>query len=209
MQKVVGSNPISRLPRLVRPAGRTPSGRFLFRNRGSTSVWCVRYVVPAVLLMVLVAVGCGGGSTKTETESDTQREVGPPSKADYIQVADVICRNHQSRREDLESQTIDLGRIDTRAKARRVAVLLRQESENLTAEIGELGTRPPPPSDAGKVGSVLALVRAKAHLIDSWAKAYDDLDMAEIQRLQIRIGLATARARDRARAYGFEVCGQD
>ena len=209
MQKVVGSNPISRLPRLVRPAGRMPSGRFPFRNRRSTSFGCVRCVLSLALLMVFVAVGCGGESTNTETQSDTQTEVGPPSKADYIRLADAICKNHQSRREDLESQTIDLGRIDTRAKARRVAGLLRQESDNLRAEIEELQTRQPPPSDAGSVDSVLALVRAKARLIDSWAKAYDDLDMAEIQRLQIRIGLATAKARGRAQAYGFEVCGQD
>ena len=162
-----------------------------------------------VLLIVVVMVGCGGGSTRTATRVDTHLEVGPPSKTDYIQLADVICKNHQSRREDLESQTINLGRIDSRAKARRVAQLLRLESANLMAEARELQSRQPPPADAGRVASVLALVRAKAHLIDDWAKAYDDLDTAEIRRLQIRIGLATAKARERAQAYGFEVCGRD
>src|SRR4051794_1397748 len=153
--------------------------------------------------------GCGGGSTKSATQVDSHRDEHPLPKTAYIALGDVICKNHQSRREDLESQTVDLGRIDTRAKARRVAELLRKESDNLTAETEELRARQPPPPDPGTVGSVLALVREKARLIDSWAKAYDHLDTAEIRRLQIRIGLATAKARDRARAYGFDVCGQE
>jgi hypothetical protein len=45
-------------------------------------------------------------------------------------------------------------------------------------------------------------------VIDDWAKAYDNLDAGEIRRLQIRIGAITARAAHRARAHGFEVCGQ-
>jgi DNA repair ATPase RecN len=161
------------------------------------------------VLLFVVAVGCGGGPTKTATQVDTQPDVGRLSKAGYIQLGDVICKNHQSRREDLESQTIDLGRLNSEAKAHRVAELLRQESENLTAEARELESLQPPPGDAGRVGSVPALVRAKARLIDDWAKAYDDLDTPQIRSLQIRIGEATAKARDRARAYGFEICGGD
>jgi hypothetical protein len=90
-----------------------------------------------------------------------------------------------------------------------VAGLLRQQSDNLSAEAQDLQALQPPPADVGTVGSILALVPAKADLIDNCAKAYDDLDTAEIRRLQTRIGVATAKVRDRARAYGFEVCGQD
>ncbi len=56
--------------------------------------------------------------------------------------------------------------------------------------------------------SVLALVGAETVVIDRWAKAYDDLDAAAIRRLQIRLGLTAGTAARRARAYGFEVCGQ-
>jgi hypothetical protein len=159
---------------------------------------------------VIVAVGCGGGSTKTATGVETQQENQPLSKARYIALGDVICKNHQSRREDLESQTIDLGSLNSKDKAHQVAELLRQQSDNLTAEADEVqALNPPSSADARTVASILSLVRAKTGLIDQWAKAYDDLDTTEIRRLQIRIGITTAKARSRARAYGFEVCGQD
>ena len=65
-----------------------------------------------------------------------------------------------------------------------------------------------PSADIGTVQSILSLDRAKVGLIGSWAKAYDHLDAAAIRRLQIQIGVATAKTRRAARAYGFEVCGQ-
>ncbi len=169
----------------------------------------MRGVVLLVLPVAILAAGCGGGSTKTATQDETQRHEQPPSKADYVALADVICKNHQSRREDLESQTIDLGRLDSADKAHRVAGLLRQESGNLEAEAQDLQAVQPPSADVGTVDSIVSLIRAKAGVIDSWARAYDDLDTAEIQRLQIRIGMATAQAAGRAQAYGFKVCGQD
>jgi hypothetical protein len=158
----------------------------------------VRGIVVLVCLIATVTVGCGG-------DKDEQ----PPSKADYIALADVICRNHESRTQDLESQTAKLGRLNTEAKAHRVAGLLRDESDNLTAEVQELATRQPPPADAGTVESILSLDRARAGLIERWAKAYDDLDTAEIRRLQRRIGLATAEAKSKASAYGFNVCERE
>jgi hypothetical protein len=45
-------------------------------------------------------------------------------------------------------------------------------------------------------------------LLDRWANAYDELDTTAIRRLQIRLGLTAGKAAERARAYGFEVCGQ-
>jgi hypothetical protein len=48
-----------------------------------------------------------------------------------------------------------------------------------------------------------------AGLIGNWAKAYDDLDTGAIGTLQLRIRVTTSRARRAARAYGFEVCGQE
>jgi hypothetical protein len=158
-------------------------------------------VVLLVLLIAIVTAGCGGGSTRTVTQVET--------KADFIALGDVICRNHQSRTKDLESQTVDLGRLDSKGKAHRVAELFRQQGDNLAAEADELQARQPPPADVNTVGSMLGLVRDKADLIGEWARAYDDLDTAEIRALQLRIGVATAKARDAARAYGFEVCGQE
>jgi hypothetical protein len=168
----------------------------------------VRSVAFLVLLIAMVAAGCGGGSTKTATQVETQQERQPLSRADYIALGDVICKNHQSRREDLESQTIDLGRLNSEDKAHRVAGLLRQQSDNLRAEVQELRGLKPPSADIGTARSILSVVGAKAGVIDNWAKAYDDLDTAEIGRLQIQIGAITAKAGDRARAYGFKVCGQ-
>jgi len=169
----------------------------------------VRIVASLVLLIATVAAGCGGGPTKTATQVETETGKQPLSKADYTALGDVICKNHQSRREDLESQTIDLGRLNSEDKAHRVAALLRQESENLTAEVQELAALQPPSADAGAVASVLSLLRAKAGVIDKWAKAYDALDTAGIRALQVRIGVATAKAAGRGREYGFKVCGQE
>jgi hypothetical protein len=168
----------------------------------------VRSVVPLVLLIAIVAAGCGG-STKSGTKVETEQGNQPLPEADYISLGDVICKNHQSRREDLESQTIALGRLNSNSKAHQVAELLRREGDNLTAEAQELQALQPPPADVSTVESIVALIRAKAHVIGEWAKAYDDLNTAAIRTLQVRIGVATAKARDEARAYGFEICGQE
>jgi hypothetical protein len=168
----------------------------------------VRHVVLPVFLIAIVAAGCGGGSTKTATQVKTQQGKRPLSKADYIALGDVICHNHLSRRQDLESQAVDLGALSSPGKAHQVATLLRQESTNLATEVEELDALQPPAGDIGTVQSILSLDRAKAGLIGNWAKAYDDLDAAAIRRLQIQIGVATAKTRRTARAYGFEVCGE-
>jgi hypothetical protein len=165
----------------------------------------VRTIVALALLIPVLTAGCGGDSTETTTQIETP---GPPSMTDYIEVADAICRNHQSRREDLESQASDLGPLISKAMAHQVAELLRQESSNRRAEIGELGDLDPPTADVGEVNEVLELLRTEAGVIDTWAAAYDDLDEAAIRRQQVRLGQTTGKAADRARAYGFEVCGQ-
>jgi hypothetical protein len=163
------------------------------------------------LLLVLIpvfAAGCGGGSDETTTRVETGLDEQPPSKPDYVEVADVICMNHQSRREDLESQASELGRIDSAAKARRIANLLRRESRNLMAEHQDLGTLQPPPGDLVQVASFLSSIRAQAKVIRDWARAYDDLDRARIRGLQVRLGVITAATEERAQAYGFNACGQ-
>jgi hypothetical protein len=167
----------------------------------------VRRIALLSLLLPALAAGCGGGSKETTTQVTTTSP-GPQDRAAFLEHADAICRNHRSRREDLESQAGELGPLRSRAKAHRVAELLRQESSNRRAEIGELGDLEPPPSDAGEVNEILELLRTEAGVIDTWAAAYDDADEAGIRRQQIRLGLTAGRAAARARAYGFEVCGQ-
>jgi hypothetical protein len=166
----------------------------------------VRRIVLPALVVLLAAAGCGG-SKETTTQVTTSLPQ-PQTKADYVERADAICRNHQSRREDLESQAGELGPLRSKAQARQVAELLRKESSNRRAEIGELGDLQPPPADPAEVNQILELVRAEADVIDSWAAAYDNLDQAAIRRQQIRLGVTAGRAAQRARAYGFEVCGQ-
>jgi hypothetical protein len=167
----------------------------------------VKGVVPA-LLFAIVAVGCGGGSTETGTHTETRQRTEAPSRADYIALADVICKNHQSRREDLESQARELGPLTSKAKAREAGALLRKEADNRRAEVGELRGLQLPAADAATIHSILSLVGAETNMLDRWAAAYGRLDERAIRRLQIRLGLTAGRAADRARAYGFEVCGQ-
>src|SRR5690349_8678805 len=186
MQKVVGSNPISRLPRLTRPTGLGLRGV----SSCGASFCPVRGLVP-IGLIALLATGCGGGSGSTTTASHGQASFGPRAKADYIEVADAICRNHQSRREDLESQARELGPITSQANADRIAALLRKESRNRRAEVREIEALRGP---AGGAAPVLAPIRAEASLIEEWAKAYDRLDASAIRRLQIQLGLVTAKA---------------
>ena len=180
MQKVVGSNPISRLPRLIRPAGKdgrgaSPSGTIRPTSLGGCEASsCSAHFVAR------------NGRLRWRIHRLHDAERDPPRREATAQgglhpLGDAICKNHQSRTRDLESQTIDLGRIDTRAKAHRVAVLFRQQSENLRTETGELQALKTPPADAGTVGPILGLVRAKVDVLSEWAKAYDDHDTAEIQ----------------------------
>jgi hypothetical protein len=161
-----------------------------------------------IVLIPVVAAGCGGESSETTTRPGPQLDQQPLPKAEFIELGDAICRNHQSRREDLESQASDLGRLSSEGKAHQVAALLRQESSNRMAEVQELESLHPPSADMATVDLILSRVRAEAIVIDRWAQAYDDLDAGAIRRLQIRLGLTSAKAADRAQAYGFEVCGQ-
>ena len=167
----------------------------------------MRRIVLTALLIPMAAAGCGGGSKETTTQVITNAPP-PQTQADYVERADAICRNHQSRREDLESQAGELGPLGSKAKAHRVAGLLRKESSNRRAELGELGDLEAPAADAAEVNEILELIRTEADVIDTWAAAYDDLDEVSIRRQQIRLGVITGRAAQRARAYGFEVCGQ-
>ena len=160
------------------------------------------------LALAVLAAGCGGGSKDTTTQVATSRGGTPASKAHYVELADAICRNHQSRREDLESQASELGPLTSKEKARRVAALLRQESANRRNEVEELRAVPPPRADIGLVASILSLVSAETAVLERWADAYDRGDAKAIRRLQIRLGLTAGRVAGRAREYGFEVCGQ-
>jgi hypothetical protein len=167
----------------------------------------VRGVVLLVLFVAIVAPGCGGGSTETKTQVETETGRQPLSKADYIALGDVICKNHQSRREDLESQATDLGPLTSPAKAHRVADLLHKEAGNLRAEIRELQSRRPPAPNLA-LASFFSAVRTRARAIDRWATAYEDLNKARIRKLQIRVGLVAAVVDLRARKYGFATCGR-
>jgi hypothetical protein len=167
----------------------------------------VRRIALLLVLIPLVAAGCGGGSTETVTQVATQQSGQPLSKAEFIAQADAICHNHQSRREDLESQANELGLLNSE-KAHQVADLLRQASDNLIAETQELQALHPPSAGVGTLGSIVSIVAAEASVIDDWAEAYDDLDAREIRRLQLRIGVVTAKAEGIAQGYGFEVCGR-
>src|SRR4249920_3200297 len=126
MQKVVGSNPISRLPRLIRPNAGKDARRGVFsgeHSRASLSA-CDALSRPfsSSPSRWLAAAGL-------HRVHDAGRH-----QADFISLGDAICRNHESQTRDLETQTIELGRIDSTEKAHRVAGLLRQQADNLAAE---------------------------------------------------------------------------
>ena len=91
-------------------------------------------------------------------------------------MADVICKNHQSRREDLESQARELGPLTSKAKAREAGALLRKEADNRRTEVGGLRGLQQPAADAATIDSILSLVSAETNVIDRWAAAYDRLD---------------------------------
>jgi hypothetical protein len=170
-------------------------------------VEAVRRVACLLILFPLAAAGCGGGSKDTTTQAETQTGPQPPSKPEFIALADTICHNHASRREDLESQANELGPLNA-DKAHRVADLLRQASDNLSAEAQELQALYPPATGVGALRSLVSSVSAQAGVIDHWADAYDALDAKEIRRLQLRIGVVTEKAQRIAQREGFMVCGQ-
>jgi phage I-like protein len=159
------------------------------------------------LLIALLTVGCWGGSDKRDAQVTT-RQVGPQqSEAAFIEVADAICGNHQSRREDLESQVAALGPLNTADEAHEVADLLRKEGRNLKSEIRELEARRPA-SPEPALSSFISVTRARAAALDHWARAYDELDQRRIRTLQIRVGMIAATAELRARKFGLRTCGR-
>jgi hypothetical protein len=160
------------------------------------------------LFLAAVLAGCGGGDETTTTRVDTQLQPGPQPTSDYAEQADAVCRNHQSRQADLESQASDLGPITSEDKAHRIADLLREESANRRAEIGELSDLEPPAADAAAANEFLERIHTEATVIDTWAAAYDDGEEAAIRRNQIRLGVTAGETADLARALGLQLCGQ-
>jgi hypothetical protein len=167
----------------------------------------VRLIALPALLCLTVVVGCGGGSKSTTTGVATSAGQ-PQSKANYIEVADAVCSNHQSRREDLESQASDVGPLTSPAKARRVAGLLRKEADNLLAEAQDLDGLAPPQGGREKVALLIRDIRGRAQAIEQWARAYDGPDETAIRRGQIRVGQLTVATEQEALSYGFDACGR-
>jgi hypothetical protein len=165
----------------------------------------VRRIVLLTLLVPTLLAGCRGDSPETTTQVETQR-IGSMPRANYVAVADTICVNHQSRREDLESQASELRPVNSPGEADEVADLLREEGRNLRSEVRELEARRPPAAEL-PLDAFLAAIRARAQAIDKWADAYDHLDEGRIRKLQARVGALAAAAELRARKYGFHVCG--
>jgi hypothetical protein len=163
----------------------------------------VRRLAWLFVFIPVAAFGCGDGSGETTSTHASE----PLSKAQYLEVGDVICTNHRSRREDLESQARELGPLTSSAKANQVAGLLRKQARNLRAEERELASRRPASPDPSLV-SFLSGVRTQAQALDRWAGAYDDLDERRLRRLQFRVGLIAAAAEFHARKYGFRACGR-
>jgi hypothetical protein len=165
----------------------------------------MRRILLLTLLLPTLLTGCGSDSPETTTQVETQR-IGSKPRANYVAVADAICGNHWSRREDLESQASELRLLNSPRKAHEVADLLREEGRNLRSEVRELEARRPPAAEL-PLDVFLAAIRARAQAIDKWADAYDDLDERRIRKLQARVGVLAAAAELRARKYGFHVCG--
>src|SRR5262249_44123408 len=186
--------------------GREPPGGFFPRGRARWLGRGRRIVLPALLCLTFAA-GCGGGSKETTTEVATS-DGQPLSKADYIEVADNICRNHQSRREDLESQARDIGALTSPAKARQVAGLLREEAGNLRDEAHELENLTAPEVGRARVAAIIGDIRARADAIDRWARAYEGPDESAIRQGQIQVGIVTDAAEKAAQGDGFGACGR-
>jgi len=165
-----------------------------------------RLLVVIAVLVAVAAMGCGGGSGKT-TQGET-RTGAPPSGTAFVALADTICANHRSRREDLESQARELGPIASRGQAARIALLLRKEAANRRSEVRELEALPTASADEAMAASVIPRIRAEAKVIDDWASAYAELDRRRIRRLQFQLAAITASTAGRARKHGFDVCGQ-
>jgi hypothetical protein len=161
------------------------------RAHRSASLRSVRRTASLVLLLPMVAAGCGGGSKETTTQVET-RPIVPLPKTDYVEVAGRSAGTTSPGERISRARPPTLVRSTRRTRPTQAADLLRQEGSNLTAELQELQALRPPAADVGTVDSVLSAVRARASVIDGWARAYDDLDEARIRALQIRLGAITS-----------------
>jgi hypothetical protein len=170
----------------------------------------IRYVLTILAALALIAAGCGGSDDEAapnETNAENEPTEGPPSKAEFIEQADAICKQFIEDTSSLSRRHENLGGI-TAENAAEAAELFDEIAESRRQTTEELRRLEPPRGDAEVIDDYLSAREIVDSLIASLASAYRELDPERSEALAGELESDRERARDIAEDYGFKACGQ-
>jgi len=200
MQKVVGSNPISRF--FGSPLAEHPS-----RGCGTSMQPMRRLGASLATLPILLIAGCGGAD-----EQAVAVATGPElTKSEWIEQADKICATSA----DDGSLEAEYDRLRGEPASQKVQRELAEVFRTGGAEVEEMAERlrllRPPADDQQVVERFLSGVEKIATSLTLVADATEDTDLATTEKEDAwgDLILALLRASSQAQRYGLRVCGAE
>ena len=121
-----------------------------------------------------------------------------PTKEEFIEQADRICREADSKTTDLERPTSPDALAGFVTKAREI-------TEGLLRDLRALET---PEGDAEVIGNMTNRIEAAMELLPEIQAAAEERNVEEINRLATRLQDEAAEANQIAQDYGLEECGR-
>jgi hypothetical protein len=169
----------------------------------------VRRPLPLVAAVLLLA-GCGSAqSTRTVTETARAPvSVRPPSKAQFVAHADLICKR-AGRAIDPLSKILDQTQGASSPAAWRASASAVLRAQAITAaSVAQVRALPEPAEDRAVIAKWLGAFDSEAVLLGPVASAFQSRDNGALNFAEQNLSQVGALARGLAQGYGFKVCGQ-
>jgi hypothetical protein len=164
------------------------------------------------VLVAAVLAGCGGGGssgTTTVTQTVTVlKQGGPaPTKAHFIDAADVLCQRARAELDPLQRQLQALPPPVTRKDRYADADVMRRFADALQRPVMKIRQLRPPRGDEAIIDKWLSTAGDSAALFRDLAAAYEFGDVHQVHVLRAESAARANTAKGIAQGYGFKVCG--
>ena len=151
----------------------------------------------------------GGGDDGDGDGSDSK----PPSRAEYIERADRICRKAQLDIARRSAEYRDLGRalsrgsIEQQEYFQRAGALTERSGEIALRAVVDLKELSPPTSRREAIDAYLRGATTQSEILTAQGRALREGRAEEVTELNGRIAEAGQETRSAARRVGFRICG--
>jgi hypothetical protein len=169
--------------------------------------WTIPPAVTGVFAALVVATGCGGGSSTTTVTTSAPAAASPPTKAQFVARADVICAQANANIKPV-TQHVEAITHGSESEIEAEAPGALRRAGALTRDgITRLEALPIPTGDAATVRKILDALNDQAADIDNIATAIGSGDASAVEAAKQAAERSKATYRGLAQGYGLKVCG--